>query len=117
LTAAEPKSSRKGGRLFPGITRQARAAEGKSLRLGFARIKSALEMNDIIARGCKILTALWLAKLHFAKHRLLPAYAQNFLPSSVTSRPIKGETPTIELVLGYKKSNEYSFHCIATLPR
>jgi LysR family hca operon transcriptional activator len=37
---------------------------------------------------------------------LLPAYAQNFLLSSVTSRPIKGDTPTIELVLGYKKSNE-----------
>ena len=37
---------------------------------------------------------------------LLPAYVQNFLPSSVTSRPLKGDTPTIELVLGYKKSNE-----------
>src|ERR1700686_982651 len=37
---------------------------------------------------------------------LLPAYAQNFLPSSVTSRPLQGDTPTIELVLGYKKSNE-----------
>jgi LysR family hca operon transcriptional activator len=37
---------------------------------------------------------------------LLPAYAQNFLPSSVTSRPLKGDTPTIELLLGYKKSNE-----------
>jgi LysR family hca operon transcriptional activator len=37
---------------------------------------------------------------------LLPAYAQNFLPLSVTSRPLKGETPTIELVLGYKKSNK-----------
>jgi LysR family hca operon transcriptional activator len=36
---------------------------------------------------------------------LLPAYAQNFLPESVTSRPLKGDTPTIELVLGYKKSN------------
>ena len=36
---------------------------------------------------------------------LLPAYAQNFLPSSVTSLPLKGDTPTIELVLGYKKSN------------
>jgi len=36
---------------------------------------------------------------------LLPAYAQNFLPRSVTSRPLKGDTPTIELVLGYKKSN------------
>jgi LysR family hca operon transcriptional activator len=37
---------------------------------------------------------------------LLPAYAQNFLPSSVTSRPLKGDTPTVDLVLGYKKSNE-----------
>ena len=37
---------------------------------------------------------------------LLPAYAQNFLLSSVTSRPLKGDTPTIELVIGYKKSNE-----------
>lgn len=37
---------------------------------------------------------------------LLPAYAQNFLPRSVTSRPLKGATPTVELVLGYKKSNE-----------
>ncbi len=38
--------------------------------------------------------------------RLLPAYAQNFLPSSVTSRPLKGDTPTVDLVLGYRKSNQ-----------
>src|ERR1700688_4851184 len=37
---------------------------------------------------------------------LLPAYAQNFLPSSVTSRPLKGETPTIDLVLGYNRTNQ-----------
>src|SRR4029077_9622866 len=37
---------------------------------------------------------------------LLPAYGQNFLPSSVTSRPLKGDAPTIELVVGYKKSNQ-----------
>jgi LysR family hca operon transcriptional activator len=37
---------------------------------------------------------------------LLPAYAQNFLTRSVTSRPLKGAAPTVELVLGYKKSNE-----------
>jgi LysR family hca operon transcriptional activator len=36
---------------------------------------------------------------------LLPAYAQNFLLSSVTSRPLKGDTPTVDLVFGYKKSN------------
>jgi LysR family transcriptional regulator, hca operon transcriptional activator len=37
---------------------------------------------------------------------LLPAYAQNFLTPSVTSRPLKGDTPTVDLVLGYKKSNQ-----------
>jgi LysR family hca operon transcriptional activator len=37
---------------------------------------------------------------------LLPAYVQNFLTPSITSRPLKGDTPTVDLVLGYKKSNE-----------
>ena len=37
---------------------------------------------------------------------LLPVYALNFLPSSITSRPLKGNAPTVELVLGYKKSNQ-----------
>jgi LysR family hca operon transcriptional activator len=37
---------------------------------------------------------------------VLPAYAQNFLTSSVTSRPLQGDTPTVDLVLGYKKSNQ-----------
>jgi LysR family transcriptional regulator, hca operon transcriptional activator len=36
---------------------------------------------------------------------LLPLYTRNFLPSSVTSRPIKGEAPAIDLVLGYHKEN------------
>jgi LysR family hca operon transcriptional activator len=37
---------------------------------------------------------------------LLPSYAQNFLTKSVTSRPLKGKTPTVDLVFGYKKSNK-----------
>ncbi len=36
---------------------------------------------------------------------LLPAYAKNFLPWAVTSRPLAGEPPTIDLVVGYKKTN------------
>src|ERR1700720_1301775 len=35
---------------------------------------------------------------------LLPAYAQNFLPSSVTSRPLQGNAPTVDLVLGYNRT-------------
>ena len=37
---------------------------------------------------------------------LLPAYAQNFLPRSVTSRPLQGDTPTVDLVLGYNRANQ-----------
>ena len=37
---------------------------------------------------------------------LLPSYAENFLTRSVTSRPLKGAAPTVDLVLGYKKSNK-----------
>jgi LysR family hca operon transcriptional activator len=36
---------------------------------------------------------------------LLPLYAQNLLPSSVVLRPLQGHPPTIDLVMGYAKSN------------
>jgi LysR family transcriptional regulator, hca operon transcriptional activator len=36
---------------------------------------------------------------------LLPAYARNLLPSSLVSRPLQGDVPTIELVVGYSKTN------------
>ena len=37
---------------------------------------------------------------------LLPAYAKNLLSGLITSRPLRGEVPTIDLCLGYKKGNE-----------
>jgi LysR family hca operon transcriptional activator len=39
---------------------------------------------------------------------LLPAYAEKLLPWSVTSRPLQGEAPTIDLVIGYNRSNTSS---------
>jgi LysR family transcriptional regulator, hca operon transcriptional activator len=36
---------------------------------------------------------------------LLPAYAQNFLPPSVTSRPLAGDVPTVDLAVGFHKEN------------
>jgi LysR family transcriptional regulator, hca operon transcriptional activator len=36
---------------------------------------------------------------------LMPEYAKNFLPWAVTSRPLKGEPLTIDLVIGYNKTN------------
>jgi LysR family hca operon transcriptional activator len=36
---------------------------------------------------------------------LLPRYAKTFLPHSVTTRPLRGAGPTIDLSIGYRKSN------------
>jgi LysR family transcriptional regulator, hca operon transcriptional activator len=36
---------------------------------------------------------------------LMPAYAKNLLPSSVVSRPLEGDVPTIDLAIGYSKAN------------
>ncbi len=36
---------------------------------------------------------------------LIPAYARNFLPWSVISRPLAGDPPTIDLVVGYNRAN------------
>jgi LysR family hca operon transcriptional activator len=36
---------------------------------------------------------------------LLPLYPNNLLPWSATCRPIRGDAPTIDLVVGYNKAN------------
>src|SRR6202041_1857141 len=36
---------------------------------------------------------------------LMPAYAKNLLPWSVVSPPLEGETPTIDLAVGYSRAN------------
>ena len=36
---------------------------------------------------------------------LLPAYVRNLLPKSVISRPLRGDVPTVDLVVGYSKMN------------
>ena len=39
---------------------------------------------------------------------LMPEYAENLLPWSVVSRPLEGDAPTIDLVIGYSRSNTSS---------
>jgi LysR family transcriptional regulator, hca operon transcriptional activator len=77
-----------------------RAVVGNYLKRSGVNIKPAHEA-DHLSMGMSLIAST-------GGVGLLPAYAQNFLPSSVTSRPLKGDTPTIELVLGYKKSNKSS---------
>ena len=36
---------------------------------------------------------------------LLPAYTKRYLPGSVTTRPVKGDAPTVDLIIAYHKTN------------
>jgi LysR family hca operon transcriptional activator len=36
---------------------------------------------------------------------LLPAYTKRYLPESVTTRPLKGDAPTVDLIMAYNKAN------------
>jgi LysR family transcriptional regulator, hca operon transcriptional activator len=36
---------------------------------------------------------------------LLPAYTKRYLPESITTRPVQGEVPTLDLILAYHKAN------------
>jgi LysR family hca operon transcriptional activator len=36
---------------------------------------------------------------------LLPAYTKGYLPASITTRPVEGEVPTLDLILAYHKAN------------
>jgi hypothetical protein len=69
------------------------------LAAGIRRVKGVRRRRERRCRpGCIIMSTRGVG--------LLPAYAQNFLPASVTSRPLKGDVPTVDLVLGYRKSNQ-----------
>jgi LysR family hca operon transcriptional activator len=37
---------------------------------------------------------------------LLPAYTKCYLPGSITTRPVKGETPALDLIIAYHKANK-----------
>jgi LysR family transcriptional regulator, hca operon transcriptional activator len=60
-------------------------------------LKPAHEVDHLAMAMCLIASTRGVA--------LLPAFARNFMPWSVTSRPISGDGPTIDLVVGYNKAN------------
>ena len=70
-------------------------------------------------RAAQAVLCAWLKPAHEVDHlahvsmvastgavMLLPAYARNFLPWSVTSRPLRGNAPTIDLVVGANKASK-----------
>lgn len=72
------------------------------------KIEQYLKENNVNIEPAHRIHNLTMAMSLIASTRgiaLLPAYALNFLPSAVTSRQLKGTPPSIDLVVGYKKSN------------
>ena len=62
------------------------------------RIKPSYEVDNLAGAMSLITTTGSVA--------LLPVYAKNLFSNLVTSRPLKGEAPTIDLCLGYKRGND-----------
>jgi LysR family hca operon transcriptional activator len=88
------------GETFVGVSRTApvvRAVIDNYLKRSGINLKPAHETEHVVMGVSLIASTGGVA--------LLPAYVQNFLTPSVTSRPLKGDAPTVDLVLGYKKSN------------
>jgi LysR family hca operon transcriptional activator len=88
------------GETFVGVSRTApavRAVIDNYLKRSGINLKPAHETEHVVMGVSLIASTGGVA--------LLPAYAQNFLTRTVTSRPLKGDAPTVDLVFGYKKSN------------
>jgi len=71
-------------------------------------IEDSLKRSGVDARAIHEVHNLAHAFSMIASTRavtLLPAYAKNFLPASVASRPIVGDAPTVDLVMGYNKAS------------
>jgi LysR family transcriptional regulator, hca operon transcriptional activator len=88
------------GETFIGISntpRALRAVIGDYLKRSGLEIAPHLEIDNYAMAISLVASTRGVA--------LLPASAENFLPRSVVSRPLAGEAPTIDLVIGYHKAN------------
>lgn len=73
-----------------------------------AVIDNYLHMSGVALAPDQVVDNVSMAISMVASKRgvaLMPTYALDFLPWSVTSRPLEGTAPAIDLVVGYHKSN------------
>jgi LysR family transcriptional regulator, hca operon transcriptional activator len=74
-----------------------RAAIQDYLRRSDVEIIAALEVDNFAMAMSLVTSTGGLA--------LLPASIEGYLPRSITSRPLAGEQPTVDLVIGYHRAN------------
>ena len=93
---------------FLNITGSALGPSGRppALRLAIDRY---LKGNGIVIRPVHEVDNLGAAMSLIESTRavaLLPIYARVFLPMTVTTRPLRGHTPKIDLSIGYRSAND-----------
>jgi len=71
--------------------------------VAYAATKGAIDTLPSLPRASRKMAMSLIASTRSVA--LLPAYVQPFLPWSVISRPLSGDVPTIDLVVGYNKAN------------
>jgi LysR family hca operon transcriptional activator len=84
--------------IFPSHTAPAvRCAVEKYLKRSGVDLKPEHEVHNVVHAISMITSTRAIM--------LLPAYTKNYLPDTVTSRPVKGEAPTVDLVFAYDRAN------------
>ena len=93
---------------FLNISGRALGPSGRQPALRLA-IDRYLKANGVVIRPSHEVDNLGAAMSLIESTRavaLLPAYARVFLPRTVTTRPLRGDTPTIDLSIGYRRIND-----------
>ena len=93
---------------FLNISGRALGPSGRQPALRLA-IDRYLKANGVVIRPSHEVDNLGAAMSLIESTRavaLLPAYARVFLPRTVTTRPLRGDTPKIDLSIGYRRIND-----------
>lgn len=95
------------GETFLSISGTAMSASGRppALRLAIDRFLKKSGVNIKPSHEVDNLGGIMSLIASTGGVALMPAYARTFLPGAVTTRPLRGFTPKIDLSVGYRKSN------------
>jgi len=82
-----------------------RLEQGHRATRRYRGVSASLRLDSKLVHGVDNLAMAMSLVASTRGLALMLAYAKNLLPWSVVSRPLEGEAPTIELAMGYSKSN------------
>jgi LysR family transcriptional regulator, hca operon transcriptional activator len=95
------------GQTFLSVSGQALSASGKPPALRQTIDRFFLSIGITIRPSHEVDSLVGVVSLICSTGgvALLPAYAKSFIPASITTRPLEGQSPKIDLSIGYRKDN------------